>query len=131
MNLSAPAEAIGGTNASGVSAGGTRTFEYLDAAALAADLSGRFAGLPPEVVGGVVVTQRDGAVKGNFVNGLAHHIVTPFTSLVAVDRSRVFGDGAPRLVAEPTIFPERVDLAMAGASGITLVGARKRNRKPK
>jgi len=32
--------------------------------------------------------------------GLQHHIVTAFTSLVAVDESRVVGDGAPRLVVE-------------------------------
>jgi Ca-activated chloride channel family protein len=59
--------------------------------------------------------------------GLEHHIVTAFTSFVAVDRSRVVGDGDPRLVVEPTIVPEGVDPEMAGAAvydsaGVSLAG---------
>ncbi|MEM6994772.1 MAG: VIT and VWA domain-containing protein, partial [Myxococcota bacterium] len=56
--------------------------------------------------------------------GLEHHIVTPFTSLVAVDRSRVVGDGDPRLVVEPTNAPEDMSLegGMLDSAGITLAG---------
>lgn len=50
--------------------------------------------------------------------GLRHHIVTPFTSLVAVDRGRVVGDGSPRVVVEPQVAPEGVDPQMAGAAVI-------------
>jgi Ca-activated chloride channel family protein len=59
--------------------------------------------------------------------GLEHHLVTAFTSFIAVDRSRVVGDGTPALVVEPTIIPEGVDAQMAGAGmyqtqGISLAG---------
>ena len=47
--------------------------------------------------------------------GLEHHIVTAFTSLVAVDRSRVVSDGTPRAVVEPTLIPEDVDEVSSGA----------------
>jgi hypothetical protein len=61
--------------------------------------------------------------------GLEHHIVTAFTSRVAVDESHVVGSGDPRRVVEPTLAPEGVDPAMAGApmyganaGGITTIG---------
>jgi len=38
--------------------------------------------------------------------GLEHHIVTKYTSLVAVDRSRIIGNGQPRRVVEPMLEPE-------------------------
>jgi Ca-activated chloride channel family protein len=47
--------------------------------------------------------------------GLEHHLVTQFTSLVAVDRSRRVGDGAPTTVVQPVEVPEGVDGEMAGA----------------
>lgn len=47
--------------------------------------------------------------------GVAHHLVTRFTSFVAVDRSRKVGDGAPAQVVQPVHVPEDVDAAMAGA----------------
>jgi Ca-activated chloride channel family protein len=40
--------------------------------------------------------------------GLAFHLVTEFTSFVAVDRSRVVGDGRPAVVEQPSIVPEGV-----------------------
>jgi Ca-activated chloride channel homolog len=46
--------------------------------------------------------------------GLEHDLVTRFTSLVAVDRSRVVGDGKPRTVVQPVEGPEDVDVEMAG-----------------
>jgi Ca-activated chloride channel family protein len=47
--------------------------------------------------------------------GLDFHLVTRFTSLVAVDTSRRVGDGQPLVVQEALDAPEGVDLAMAGA----------------
>ena len=57
--------------------------------------------------------------------GLEHHLVTAYTSLVAVDRSRVVGDGNPEMIVQPVEVPEAVDAVMAGAvspsySGTTL-----------
>ena len=46
--------------------------------------------------------------------GLDHHIVTAYTSLVAVDRSRVVGTGDPRTVVEPTLAP--ADMTVQGTS---------------
>ncbi len=46
--------------------------------------------------------------------GIDFHLVTPFTSLVAVDRSRRVGDGRPRLVVQPVAPPSDVDVAAAG-----------------
>lgn len=58
--------------------------------------------------------------------GLDHHLVTAFTSLVAVDRSRVVGDGDPELIVEPTLLPEGMDGAFVttdrDAAGISLAG---------
>jgi Ca-activated chloride channel family protein len=48
--------------------------------------------------------------------GLAFHLVTEFTSFVAVDRSRVVGNGQPRVVEQPSIMPEGVSPEAAGAS---------------
>lgn len=47
--------------------------------------------------------------------GLAHAIVTPYTSFVAVDESRRVGDGDPQRVVQPVEVPEGVDGTMAGA----------------
>lgn len=54
------------------------------------------------------------AVKQITQLGLDFHLVTRFTSLVAVDNSRVVGDGKPRLVVEALDEPAGVDVAMAG-----------------
>lgn len=48
--------------------------------------------------------------------GLAFHLVTELTSFVAVDRSRVVGDGRPRVVEQPSIVPEGVSPEAAGAA---------------
>jgi outer membrane biosynthesis protein TonB len=47
--------------------------------------------------------------------GLEHHLVTRFTSFVAVDLSRRVGQGDPTRVVQPVEAPEGVDPAMAGA----------------
>jgi Ca-activated chloride channel family protein len=47
--------------------------------------------------------------------GIEFHIVTRFTSFVAVDTSRRVSDGAPKTVVQPVEAPEGVDPAMAGA----------------
>ena len=61
--------------------------------------------------------------------GLEHHIVTRYTSLVAVDRSRVVGNGQPRRVVEPTLTPrdftsvvESSATASYDSAGISLAG---------
>ena len=61
--------------------------------------------------------------------GLEHHIVTQYTSLVAVDRERVVGNGQPRMVVEPTLTPrdftnvvESSPTASFDAGGISLAG---------
>ncbi len=46
--------------------------------------------------------------------GLDHHLVTRFTSFVAVDASRRVSSGDPRQVLQPAERPEGVDLSMAG-----------------
>jgi Ca-activated chloride channel family protein len=47
--------------------------------------------------------------------GVEHHLVTRFTSFVAVDRSKKVGDGNPVHVVQPVEVPEGVDADMAGA----------------
>jgi hypothetical protein len=47
--------------------------------------------------------------------GLEHRLVTPYTSFVAVDRTRKVGKGDPKRVVQPVEGPEGVDLEMAGA----------------
>lgn len=47
--------------------------------------------------------------------GLAHRLVSPYTSFVAVDRSRRVGSGEPMQVAQPVEVPEDVDPVMSGA----------------
>lgn len=54
------------------------------------------------------------AVKQITQLGLDFHLVTRFTSLVAVDDTRVVGDGKPRLVVSALDEPAGVDVAMAG-----------------
>lgn len=67
--------------------------------------------------------------------GLEHHLVTAYTSLVAVDTSRVVSTGAPELVLQPGMMPEGMSMQGAGvtvsreftsvitpSSGITLAG---------
>jgi hypothetical protein len=46
--------------------------------------------------------------------GLAHRLVTPYTSFVAVDRSRTVGNGSPMTVNQPVEVPEDVDGDLAG-----------------
>ncbi|MCX4247572.1 VIT domain-containing protein [Paraliomyxa miuraensis] len=50
--------------------------------------------------------------------GLQHHMVTAYTSLVAVDRSRRVGNGRPSHVVQPTHAPEGVDVEMAGGVSV-------------
>ncbi len=45
--------------------------------------------------------------------GLKYRLVTAYTSFVAVDRSRVVGDGAPKTVVQPVEVPAGVNPAMA------------------
>ena len=47
--------------------------------------------------------------------GLEHRLVTAYTSFVAVDQSRVVGDGQPERVEQPVDAAEAVDMTMAGA----------------
>lgn len=54
--------------------------------------------------------------------GLRYHLATEFTSFVAVDRSRVVGDGKPRTVVQPVEVPEDTDATMAGAETAALGG---------
>lgn len=53
---------------------------------------------------------RDAIVK----LGLQFNLVTPYTSLIALDTSRKVSDGGPDLVVQPNERPEGVNLAMAG-----------------
>jgi len=46
--------------------------------------------------------------------GLDFHLVTRFTSLLAVDNSRRVGDGTPQTIMQSLDEPEGVDVAMAG-----------------
>ncbi|MBK8257011.1 MAG: VWA domain-containing protein [Polyangiaceae bacterium] len=46
--------------------------------------------------------------------GMAHHLITRFTSFVAVDSSRKVGDGTPTKVDQPNATPEGVDPNAAG-----------------
>lgn len=48
--------------------------------------------------------------------GLAFHLVTDYTSFVAVDRSRKISNGQPRVVEQPSIVPEGVDPATSVGS---------------
>lgn len=50
--------------------------------------------------------------------GLRFHLVTPFTSLIAVDWSKKVGDGNPEKVVQPVDAPEGVDPEMAGGQVI-------------
>ncbi|MEZ4295234.1 MAG: VIT domain-containing protein [Polyangiaceae bacterium] len=52
--------------------------------------------------------------------GVEHHLLTAFTSFVAVDRSRKVGDGDPVHVDQPAHAPEGVDAEAAGARVLTL-----------
>ncbi len=56
--------------------------------------------------------------------GIAHRIVTRFTSFVAVDTSRVVGDGRPGTVAQPVEIPEAVDVTMAAPMAAARAPAR-------
>jgi Ca-activated chloride channel family protein len=46
--------------------------------------------------------------------GIDHHLVTPFTSFVAVDRSRRVAAGTLATIEQPVEEPEGVDVEMAG-----------------
>jgi Ca-activated chloride channel homolog len=54
--------------------------------------------------------------------GVRHHLVTRFTSFVAVDRTRKVGDGSPAQITQPVETPEGVDAEKAGARVFTLDG---------
>lgn len=63
------------------------------------------------------------AAQGQITDlGIAHHLVTRFTSFVAVDRSRKVSDGSPARVNQPVEAPEGVDAEKAGARVLTLDG---------
>ncbi len=53
------------------------------------------------------------AVEAITALGLTYRLVTAYTSFVAVDRSRVVGDGDPKTVVQPVEAPAGVDPAMA------------------
>lgn len=47
--------------------------------------------------------------------GIEHRLATRYTSFVAVDTSRVVGDGQPELIEQPLDAAEAVDMEMAGS----------------
>lgn len=47
--------------------------------------------------------------------GLDYELVTPYTSFIAIDESRIVGDGNPTKIVQPVEIPEGVDGDMAGA----------------
>lgn len=47
--------------------------------------------------------------------GLAFHLVTDYTSFIAIDRTRVVSNGVVRTIEQPSIVPAGVDGAAAGA----------------
>jgi Ca-activated chloride channel family protein len=54
---------------------------------------------------------------------LAHHLVSPFTSFVAIDETAGDGSGFPLLVRQPSEAPESVDVTSAGGQYATTVSA--------
>ena len=52
--------------------------------------------------------------------GIRFHLVTPFTSLIAVDHSKKVGDGDPETIEQPVEAPEGVDPEMAGGNIVGL-----------
>ncbi len=62
--------------------------------------------------------------------GLAHRLVTAYTSLVAVDRSKTVA-GKSLTIAQPVDSPEGVDPEMAGAEQLTTIVAAQGNRAAK
>jgi Ca-activated chloride channel homolog len=54
--------------------------------------------------------------------GLEHRLATRFTSFVAVDDSRVTGDGDPATIVQPTGEPEDLDTEAAGGTYLRLTG---------
>ena len=59
-------------------------------------------------------TVRALAERDILATGLEHHLVTAFTSLIAIDTSRTFKNGAT--IVQPTELPEDVDPALYGAT---------------
>ena len=59
------------------------------------------------------------AVEGAITDlGLRFHLVTAYTSLIAVDWSRKTGDGRPETIVQPVEAPEGVSPEMAGAVSV-------------
>jgi Ca-activated chloride channel family protein len=56
--------------------------------------------------------------------GLEYRLVTAYTSFVAVDRSRVIGDGQPDRIAQPVEVPEDVNAELAGARIMSVTAGR-------
>jgi Ca-activated chloride channel family protein len=56
-----------------------------------------------------------GDVSGITELGLAYHLVTAHTSFIAIDRTRVVSNGQVRTIEQPSIVPEGVNGASAGA----------------
>jgi Ca-activated chloride channel homolog len=68
------------------------------------------------------------AVRNIEVLGIAHHLVTPYTSLLAIDRSRrANGDAAS--IVQPTHAPEGVDVVRAGGRRYLSAGMSMRFRR--
>jgi Ca-activated chloride channel family protein len=47
--------------------------------------------------------------------GLEYHLVSEYTSFIAIDRSRVVSNGVVRTVEQPSIVPAGVDMQASGA----------------
>lgn len=62
-------------------------------------------------------TVRALAERDILATGLEHHLVTAFTSLIAIDTSRTFKNGAT--IVQPTELPEDVDPAVYGITTAT------------
>ena len=56
-----------------------------------------------------------GDVQGITELGLAYHLVTAYTSFIAIDRTRVVSNGQVRMIEQPSIVPEGVNAGAAGA----------------
>lgn len=63
------------------------------------------------------------AVEAITALGLEYRLVTAYTSFVAVDRSRVVGDGAPKTVVQPVEAPLGVDMRRAAPGAVGVMGS--------
>jgi TonB family protein len=87
-----------------------------------AEIGDQLAGLAFRQMSGA--NANEAAVKETVTGlGIAHRVVTPYTSFVAVDRSRVVGNGAPVTVNQPVEVPEDTDAERSGAVRAQLANA--------